>query len=149
MRIATATASAAAAAAPAPSTAEDAAENLTPNVVRPSHRIIGIIHHVHVARRVVLHGIDQRVELLRVHHVALETGGTTGRIDTVSEKHDGLSSLNATQLLVDDHVDRIVQARAVAGPGTLNRVVELAAIGGEFTQNLDFVIEGNDHHAVV
>src|SRR6185369_3967490 len=128
------------------SAAKDTAENLSPNVIGPSHRIIV---DVHVARRVVLHRIDQRIELLRVHHVAVESRVATGRVDTVGEKHDRFSSLHATQLFIDDHVDRVVQAGAVAGLRALNCAIELAAIGGEFTQNLDVVVKGNDHHAIV
>ncbi len=105
-----------------PAAAEDATENLAEDI-NPG-RIDGIIAGVHVARRVVLDRIDQRIQLLRVHDVALVVRATTRRVDTVSEEHDRFSSLDATQLLIDDHVDRVVEARAVVSPGAFNSALQ-------------------------
>src|SRR5690348_13708627 len=99
--------------APAAAASEDPTENLSPNIHRTA---AGKIPDVHVARRIELHRIDQRVQLLRIHDVALVTGMTTRRVDTVSEQHDRFSSLHATQLLIDDHIDGVVQTRAVVSP---------------------------------
>src|ERR1041385_8088549 len=74
---------------------------------------------------------------------------TTRRVDTVSEQYDRFSSLHATQLLIDHHVDGVVQPCAVSSPRALNGAIEFCTISAEVAQDLDVVVERDDHHAVV
>src|SRR6185369_11144057 len=118
-------------------TTKNPTEKLIPDVYTSYRKIAG----VHVLRRVVLDRIDQRIELLRVHHVCVVVRSTTGRVDAVSKEHDSLPALNATQLLIDDHVNCIVKARAIICPGVLNCPFEFAPIGSELAEYLDVVVE--------
>src|SRR6185369_10832682 len=74
----------------ATSTAEYAAENLSEDI-NLGHRLID--DDVHVRLSVVLNRIDQRIQFLRVHDVAVVAGATARCINSISEKHDCLSSL--------------------------------------------------------
>src|SRR6185369_12966375 len=45
--------------------------------------------------------------------------------------------------------NRVVEARAVVRLRTLNRAPQFCAIGGEFTEDLDAVVEGDHHYFIV
>src|ERR1051326_9368333 len=77
----------------ATSATEDAAENRAPYVdlaAAPSWEVA----RVHVLLCVVIHGVDEGIEFLRVHHVPLVIRAPAGRVNPVGKKHDRLATLN-------------------------------------------------------
>src|SRR5690242_21373035 len=53
-----------------------------------------VIARVHILRRVVINGVNERIEFLRVHHVALVISALARRVDAIRKQDDRLASLN-------------------------------------------------------